>query len=80
MTVSTKTQIYHLQQLLKTRHGRIGKLVLCKDEFRETDEMLDEERTLDAYGFQGSTSKEDAPMVTICFDFKPDHQDPILLA
>jgi hypothetical protein len=35
---------------------------------------------LDAYGFQGSTSKEDAPMVTICFDFKPDHQDPILLA
>jgi hypothetical protein len=66
--------------MLKKRHGRIEKLVLCKDEFRETNELLDEKKTLDAYGFKGNSSKADAPQETICFNFKPVDQDPILLA
>ncbi len=80
ITVSTKITIYHLKQMLKKKHGRIEKLVLCKNEFRESNEMMEENKTLDDYGFKGSSSKDDAPLFTICYDFKPIDQDPILLA
>lgn len=42
--------------------------------------MSDDMKSLHFYGIRGSASKEDAPNVTICFDFKPVDQDPILLA
>jgi len=70
-------------KILEKKHGRIGKLVLCKDEFRETNEMPDEKKTLKEYGIEGDTSKEDAPTVNICYDFKPiddANPDPILLS
>lgn len=72
-----------MKKILETKHGRIKGLVLCKDVFRESNEINKDEKTLEEYGFVGGFVKEGAPEVTICYDFKPfdnEDPDPILLS
>jgi len=72
-----------LIQIIEKKHGRIGKLTLCKDEFRETNEMPDEMKTLKHYGIGVSCPNGKTSRVVICYNFKPidyGSPDPILLS
>jgi hypothetical protein len=77
------THIHELIQILEEKHGRIGKVILCKDEFREANEMSDEKKTLKYYGIGASCLDETKVPVVICYNFKPidnGRPDPILLS
>ena len=75
--------MFAVRKILETKHGLIKDLVLCKEVFREINEMKEDKKTLEEYGILGDIVKEGAPKVTICYDFKPldsDSPDPILLS
>ena len=79
----SNTHIFTIKKLLQERHGRIKKIVLWKDEFRETKEMLDDMKTLKEEAFDTGYVKENAPMSTICYDYKiadSDSPEPTLLS
>jgi hypothetical protein len=83
VTLSTDTTIDQLVQIIEKRIGRFGTCTLCKDEFRETNEMTDGKMKLKEYGIKGSKSKECAPRSIICYDVKPFEcisREPILLS
>ena len=76
-------------KILQEKHGRIENIVLCKDEFRETNEMLDVKKTLKDYGIEGSclpVGGDSASCVTsrvVIYNFKPIQnrsQDTVLLS
>lgn len=83
VTLSTNTTIDQLEQIIEKRIGRFGTCTLCKDEFREMNEMTDGKMKLKEYGIAGSKSKQDAPHSIICYDVKPFEyisQEPMLLS
>lgn len=53
-------------------------------EIRQSKELNDFEKSLKEYGFEGSVLKEDAPITTLYYNFKPakhkNASDPILLS
>ena len=80
---TSNTHIFTIQKLLQERHGRIKDLVLWKDEFRETKEMLNSMKTLKEEAFETGYDKDNAPMSTICYDYKivdSDSPEPTLLS
>jgi hypothetical protein len=83
VTLSTETTIDEIVDIIVKRIGRFGTCTLCKDEFREMNEMTDGKMKLKEYGITGSKSKKDAPQSVICYDVKPFEyisQEPILLS
>lgn len=70
---------------LRSHHGGImNNLVLYKSEVRESTEMNDWSKSLKDYGLEGSSIKDDAPSLTIYYNYTPnqsqDMTDPILLS
>mmetsp|Transcript_8034 Transcript_8034/g.7603 ORF Transcript_8034/g.7603 Transcript_8034/m.7603 type:complete len:101 (+) Transcript_8034:88-390(+) len=85
-TITTDTTVSQLKKVLEQKHSHVKNFILCKEEFRETHEMLDDKKTLKDYGINGSIDdKESAPSVTICYNFTPmknkeGKSDPLLLS
>ena len=77
-------KISELKTLIRKRHGQIQNIVLCKDQFKESNEFDDDSKTLEEYGLVGGLSKDEStPAYTIFYNFQPqdsDNPDPILLA
>lgn len=66
--------------MVADRHGGVTNLVICKDAFLVENEMRDEEMTLAEYGIEGAPRHQVPPVaVNIFYDFKPTHQEPLLL-
>ncbi len=96
-TVNINTNIYTIHKLIQSKHGRVKDVKLYKDAIvKEENELLcghDDDngmnntgwsgsKTLKEWGVEGGVIKEDAPVLSICYDFKPlnANHDPILLS
>lgn len=77
-TVRTSTNLAVIKGMLKRKHGPIANL--CIDEYLEKNELDDDMKTLYEHGIQGGTAKENAPITTLYYDFKPTGIDPLLLS
>jgi hypothetical protein len=95
-TVSVNTKISTLRNYLQEKHGLFHHLIICKDVFSEETELKHDSSTmLQDCGFQGNPLKDNAPSITIYYNFIPSGmrrvinndvdqwngilQDPILL-
>ena len=75
-TVRTTTTLRTIKEAIKTHHGgRLKRLTVCKGEYRETNEMRDESLTLKEGGIEGALDKDQAPTVTLHYNFVPDGCD-----
>ena len=79
-TVRTSTNLALIRGMLKRKHGPIANLSICKDEYLEKNELDGDMKTLYEHGIQGGTAKENAPITTLYYDFKPTGIDPLLLS
>ena len=84
-TVCVKTTtLGNLKKSLEKRHGKMLdlKIVLCKTEIVNQDETT----TLKDIGISGELSRENAPVVSLYYDFKPSDgknrqgKDPVLIS
>lgn len=77
------TPLATLKEMIKKWHGgKIKTLTVCKDTFQEMNELRDDKLTLKECGIDGCTEKNQAPAVTLYYDFTPDgceEPDPILM-
>ncbi len=83
MTFNINTNIQSIKKVLITKHGRIKDISIYKDAIvTEENEMNDDDKSLKEYGLLGGVMKDDAPLYTVCYDFKPrdDCTDPVLLS
>mmetsp|Transcript_10410 Transcript_10410/g.22248 ORF Transcript_10410/g.22248 Transcript_10410/m.22248 type:complete len:133 (-) Transcript_10410:168-566(-) len=82
-TVQVTTTIHSIKEVIKKWHGgKIARLTVCKDTFSENNELRNENSTLKDIGIRGNANKEEAPVLTLMYDFKPDgcdNPDPILM-
>lgn len=85
VTLPISTKICNVKNILRQKHGKVDKLVLCKWEFRQENELIDELKTLADYGICPGDCQDDQS-ITICYNFKPvlsiasKEPDPILLS
>ena len=80
----SSTTIRTIKEVIENYHGgNIHKLTLCKDTYSETNELRNDRKTLkECLGISGSSDKNKAPAMRICYDFLPDgctEPDPILM-
>lgn len=76
-----------MKELIKKWHGgKISRLTVCRDSYKETNELKSDNLPLkDLLGIDGSQDKEQAPAVTLYYDFKPEtgasvnNTDPIMM-
>lgn len=86
VTLPISTKICLIKNIIRQKHGKVDKLVLCNREFRQENELLDEQKTLADYGIIGPDDCQDDEKITICYNFKPvlsianKEPDPILLS
>jgi hypothetical protein len=77
------TTLCTLKEVIKKWHGgKIASLTVCKDSFQEMNELREDGLTLKECGIDGCADKNEAPVVTLYYDFKPDgcsEPDPILM-
>ena len=66
---------------LREKHGLLQELHLYKEQVNQTNELTDEDKTLEQLGFEGAPLGAEEPMVyNVYYDFKPkDLTDPLLL-
>ena len=79
-TVRTSANLAVIKNMLRKKHGPIANLNICKDEYLEKNELDGDMKTLYEHGIQGGTAKENAPITTLYYDFKPTGIDPQLLS
>ena len=77
------TSLHTLKEVIKKWHGgKIARLTVCKDSFQENNQLRDDKSTLKECGIDGVADKNQAPCVTLYYNFKPDgcdNPDPILM-
>lgn len=77
------TTLGTVKEVIRKWHGgKILSLTLCKGNFQEVNELHDDLLTLKECGIDGCCDKNNAPVVTLYYDFKPDgcaEPDPILM-
>jgi len=73
LTVSVDTKISAIRQHLQGKHGLFHHLMICKDVFSEETELRQDalRKSLREYGFVGDACKENAPCVTVYYNFIP---------
>ncbi len=62
--------------------GKVATLAVFKDSYQEMNELRHDQLTLEKCGIKGVSDKENAPTVTLYYDFKHDgcsDPDPLLL-
>mmetsp|Transcript_26177 Transcript_26177/g.38629 ORF Transcript_26177/g.38629 Transcript_26177/m.38629 type:complete len:150 (-) Transcript_26177:179-628(-) len=82
-TVRSDTHLFTIKDTLKRRHGQIRDLVICKNAFKENNEMQDDALTLKDYGITGNVEGTSPPVIALYYDFKTAdcaNPDPILLS
>ena len=68
--------------IMKWHGGKISSLTVCKHSFQQMNELHEDDLSLKECGIDGSIDKNQAPVVTLYYDFKPDgctNADPILM-
>mmetsp|Transcript_13749 Transcript_13749/g.21021 ORF Transcript_13749/g.21021 Transcript_13749/m.21021 type:complete len:91 (-) Transcript_13749:4947-5219(-) len=78
------TTLGHLKKLLEKRHGKMLdlKIIVDKTEIASRNETT----TLKDFGINGDLSRDNAPIISVCYDFKPsdsinrEEKDPILIS
>ena len=82
-TVRVDTTLHTIKELIKTWHGgNIASITVCRGTYQETNELRFDKLTLKECGIDGALDKSQAPVVALCYDFKPDgctDPDPILM-
>jgi hypothetical protein len=82
-TFHSSATVRTVKEVIKKWHGgNIQSLTLCKDSYRETNELRDDKLTLKECGIGGAFNKDNAPAVTLYYDFTLSgcaEPDPILL-
>lgn len=82
-TVRVDTSIHTIKEIIKKWHGgKIATLTVCKDSYQEMNELRHDQLTLEKCGIKGVSDKDNAPAVTLYYDFKLDgssEPDPILM-
>jgi hypothetical protein len=82
-TVRVDTPVHTIKEVIKKWHGgKISALTVCKDSYQEMNELRHDKLTLENCGFKGVSDKDNAPAVTLYYDFKLDgcaDPDPLLL-
>jgi hypothetical protein len=77
------TYLGTIKEVIKKWHGgKIASLTVCKDSYQEINELTEDNLTLKECGIHGSEDKNQAPVVILYYDFKPDgctEPDPILM-
>lgn len=77
------TSLATLKDVIKKWHGgKIKTLTVCKDSYKEMNELRNNSLTLKECGIDGTVDKNEAPVVTLYYDFTPDgcaEPDPILM-
>ena len=82
-TFRVDTSVHTIKEVLKKWHGgKVATLAVFKDSYQEMNELRHDHLTLEKCGIRGVSDKENAPTVTLFYDFKPDgcsDPDPLLL-
>ena len=76
------TSLGTVKEVIKKWHGgRISSLTVCKHSFQQMNELHEDNLSLKECGIDGSIDKNQAPVVTLYYDFKPEctDADPILM-
>jgi hypothetical protein len=82
-TVRVDTTLHTIKETIKKYHGgKIKRLTVCLHSYQESNELNDDSLTLKQCGIDGAVGKENAPSVTLIYDFVPcgsTESDPILM-
>ena len=82
-TFRVDTSVHTIKEVLKKWHGgKVATLAVFKDSYQEMNELRHDQLTLEKCGIKGVSDKENAPTVTLYYDFKLDgysDPDPLLL-
>nr|CCA23252.1 expressed unknown protein putative [Albugo laibachii Nc14] len=81
LRLRTSTRLFVLKDEIRSRHGQITDLKICRGYFAEKNELRDDMSTLQDYGIEGVPENEPEAVCVIQYDFKPkEYDNPILLA